>query len=479
MFPREESRDFRIKVTAADDVLRLEMARLVRQVEDIFLEDGRGIVTSVRTTIGQNRRGGEVKENEASVRVEIVPATERDVSFKKLLSDWEAKAKQLKAFTEIRFMKSRFGSDSGSPIAIQISENNDRKRDELSSALLEKLKSVEGLTNVELEKPLNKREYKLELNKDQLSRLGVTYSDLASTLRSYIEGDILYTFNNGEEEVDVRFTSLDLSKDNLEKLLDLSVANREGYLIPIKGLVKVVVGQKQATIERVNFRRSTMLFADLEKETKRTPLDIAEEVETYLLPKLLQGSPSSSVQFRGEVEDSRESESDFLFSIILILGLIYLLLIFLFDSIWTPLLIGAIIPFGGVGFVLAFWAHGLDQFGFFAVIGTLGMIGVVINDSIVLIDKLEKSDLRKEELLSQISEVSVSRLRAILITTITTVCGLFPTAYGFGGYDSMLSEMMLAMGWGLLFGMFITLFLVPCLYSFYAQIKGYATKEDV
>jgi len=471
MFPREESRDFRLKVIAPDDTTRLETAQLVRRVEDIFLNDNRGIVTSVRTSIGQNRRGGEVRENEASVRVEVVAASERSQSLSKLLKGWRTKIDQLEGFKEIRFQKSRFGSDSGSPIAIEIQENNDTIRSALVKELIVELDQLNILTNIEEEKPVTKFEYLLSINKDETSRLGIQFDQLGDTLRAYIEGEILYTLNNGDEEVDIRFTSNDASKEDINKLLELSVANSDNYLVPINSLVTLKENIKPSTIQRVNYKRATMLYADIGKGGTQTPLEIAEIVEDRIFPKVLNGRPSSNLKFRGEVEDSRDSQSDFALSIFLVISIIYLLLIFLFDSFLTPLLIGAIIPFGVIGTVFAFWLHGMHQYGFFAVIGTLGMIGVVINDSIVLIDRLNSQLTREGDFFKNISEISSTRLRAIILTTITTVAGLFPTAYGFGGFDSMLSEMMLAMGWGLIIGMFITLFLVPCLYSFYAQFK--------
>jgi multidrug efflux pump subunit AcrB len=471
MFPREESRNFRLKVIAPENTPRIETAKLVRRVEDVFLNDNRGIVTSVRTSIGQNRRGGEVRENEASVRVEIVAPSEREISLNELLTEWKQKFDVLEGFKEVRFQKSRFGSDSGSPIAIEIQENDDNARAEVVASLKEKLEKLNLLTNIEEEKPVTKFEYLLEINKNETSRLGIQFDQLGETLRAYIEGDILYTLNNGEEEVDIRFTSNDNSKKDVENLLELSVANSENYLVPISSLVTLKENKKPSTIQRVNYKRATMIYADLAKSTKATPLEIAEMVENNIFPEVLDGRPSSNLKFRGEVEDSRESQSDFTLSIVLVLAIIYLLLIFLFDSFLAPLLIGAIIPFGVIGTILAFWGHGMEQYGFFAVIGTLGMIGVVINDSIVLIDRLRSQLNGPDNLFKCIAEVSSTRLRAVIITTVTTVAGLFPTAYGIGGYDSMLSEMMLAMGWGLLVGMFITLILVPCIYSYYAQFK--------
>ena len=473
MFPREESRNFRVKVVAPKSFTRYETAKKVGEVEKVFLEDKRGIVTSVRTRIGQNRRGGEVRENEASIRVEIVAPSEREISLSELLKGWRVELNKLKGFEEVEFQKSRFGSDSGSPIAIEIQENNDKVRSQIVGDLVSKLNSFESLINVEEEKPREKFEYRLDIDKLKASRLGIKYSQLAETLRAYVEGDVLYTLNDGDEEVDVRFTSSDFAKIDVEALLELTVQNAEGYLVPIGSIVNVSENKKPSTIQRVNYKRATMVYADLAPKTDKTPLEIADVVESKVIPEVISGRPSANIAFRGEVEDSRDSQSDFVLSISLALGLIYLLLIFLFNSFLTPLLVGAIIPFGVIGTIISFWAHGMEQYGFFAVIGTLGMIGVVINDSIVLIDRLKnRLNLNSNDILADIAKISSTRLRAVVITTLTTVAGLFPTAYGLGGYDSMLAEMMLAMGWGLLLGMFITLVFVPCVFSFYAQFRS-------
>lgn len=475
MFPREESRDFRLHVTAPKGVTRGEMADKIKKIELFFLEDKHQVVQSVRTTIGQNRRGGEVRENEASMRVEILPPSERSISLNKLFEIWQKDLDNFKEFTSVRFQKSRFGSDSGSPLNIQVQANNDKIRRDAISMLEEELKNHLDLINVEVERPITKPEFLLELKKGEISSLGIDYQQLASTLRSYIEGEIIYTLNTGEEEVDVRFTVKESEKNDIQKLLNLTVANNEGYLVPLRGLVEVVKRDKPANIQRINYKRATSVFADIKEESGKTPLELAEDIESNIFPKVSNISPLISMVFRGEVEESRESQGDFLMSLIVILMLIYIILVFVFDSLWTPFLIGIIIPFGAVGVVFAFKLHNMNQYGFFAVIGTLGMIGVVINDSIVLIDQFKnKIPIRKysfKELCEIIAHVSSQRLRAVALTTITTVAGLFPTAYGIGGYDSMLAEMMLAMGWGLLFGMFITLVLVPCVFSFYLQFR--------
>ncbi len=131
------------------------------------------------------------------------------------------------------------------------------------------------------------------------------------------------------------------------------------------------------------------------------------------------------------------------------------------------------VPFGAAGVVYALYMHGITLYGFFSAIGLIGLSGVVINDAIVMIVKLERElDNKTGITIKNIADVARTRLRAVFLTTITTVAGLLPTAYGVAGYDSMLSDMMLVMAWGLIFGTVITLILIPMLYLSIVKIQG-------
>jgi multidrug efflux pump subunit AcrB len=471
MFPREESKEISIRAKGQLGMTRYEMAELTQSLEKIFLDE-KDIVISVLTFIGQSRRGGEVREDEANLRVELVPPSQRAVPLNDLLSKWEDKAKGLKGFSEIRFMRSRWGAESGSPIEFEVQENDDKTRRQVvgqAKALLEKHPAI---SNVEIERPVTRNEYRLHLRGDDLFLMGINPTEVAQSLRAFVEGQILYKINKGNEEVDVRLTSQPKDKKTIDSILNLRTANGEGYLVPYRSLVRLEKSRSPSNIQRINYRRTTKIYADLKEGSSKTPLEIAEFLENEVFPKLQRGNPNTLFQFRGEIEHSRESQSDFGLAVILSLSLIYFLLVLLYDSLILPLLLSVAIPFGAVGVILAFYGHGMVQYGFFAVIGALGMIGVVINDGVVMVSRLEKSKEKPNDfnhLLGTISDISATRLRAVVVTTLTTVAGLFPTAYGWFGYDSMLSEMMLAMGWGLIFGTMITLLLIPCLYSFYAQ----------
>lgn len=471
MFPREEAESISVKAIGPKGMNREAMGKLVSKVENIFLEHSLGIVTSVRTSVGQSRRGGEVRENEAHLRIELIPPSDRELPLDEALKFWELKTIGLTEFKEVKFLKDRFGSESGSPVVIEVQENNDAIRAEVLLDLEKRLKELPYLADVEVERPITKNEYRLNVIEDKVSRMNISFDQLSTMLRAYIQGQVLYTLNSGEEEVDVRLMGPDEEKRSIENVLNLRVANKESYLVPVGSLVNAEAGKRPSNIQRTNFKRAIKVYADIKPESRMTPLDVAVKLENEIFPEISEGNSTTNFRFRGEIEDSRESQSDFSFSIILVLLLIYVLLIFLFDSLWTPFLIGAIIPFGVSGVIITLILHGMTQYGFFAVVGTLGLLGIVINDSIVLLDKLEEDFDMTGPLFEQISRITATRLRAVIVTTLTTAIGLLPTAYGWGGYDSMLAEMMIVMAWGLLFATLITLVLVPCLYSYLVNIR--------
>jgi multidrug efflux pump subunit AcrB len=466
MFPREESTEVFIKVKAPAISTREETSKLIEPLEDFLASDAANVV-GVRSSVALSRRGGGIRENEASILVEVFPADERKIPLSELITKWEGFSQQMKGLKSIKFQKGRWGHGSGNAIEIQIQENNDNKRDSITSFLEKKMKDMPQLKDVEIEEPLKKKEYILKLNQLKMTRYNITPSNVTTVLRTFVEGSILYSINKGDEEVDVRLSVPESNKESLKELLNLRVENKEGHLVYLKNIVEIKEVIRPVNITRNNFKRSTMIFANMAPKTQSTPLEVASIIEEKLFSKIVNLYPTAVIKFKGEVEDSRESQGEFGNSILIVVVLIYMVLVIMFNSLIRPLLILIIVPFGIAGSIYVLFIHGMSVYGFFAVIGSLGMIGVVINDAIVMVDKIDNS-MRAESKhpWEVIASVASSRLRPILLTTITTLVGILPTAYGFAGYDSMLAEMMLTMGWGVGFGTLITLLLIPTLYTF-------------
>ncbi len=473
MFPHEETREITVSAEAGPEADRYETAELTRQVEAVIAPYIGKEVIGFRTDIARSRHGGAVEENKFRTMIEIVPKEERRRSADQLVALWKPKIDGIKGLKKVVVHKSRWGHGSGSAIEVLVQENDDAAREGAANRLAELMKGHPALINVEIERPLQIPEYKIDLQREKVKRLSINPADIASTFRASLAGRVLYELPKGTEEVDVRLSVIEEAKTDIEKILDIPVENKSEYLVPLRDVVIVTPTQTPNAIEREEGKRTTKVFADLKPRSGHTPLDIAADLERDIFPQVLAATPTAHLAFAGEIEDTRESQGDFRNAIILTLLLIFVILSVLFNSFVRSLLIMLVIPFGLVGVILAFLLHGKILFGFFAAIGALGLAGVVINDSIIMLSKLDREFKagRQADLNTQIARVAQTRLRAVVLTTVTTVAGVLPTAYGFFGYDGMLAEMMLALAWGLVFGTTITLLLVPCLYALMLNLQ--------
>lgn len=484
MFPHEETREVSLTGEAAAEADRYDTARLTKQVEDVIAPYLGKEVIGFRTQIARSRWGRAVEENKFRMIIEILPKEKRKKSADQLIKEWEKQFADIGDLNELKAVKSRWGHASGSPIELVVQENDDTLRNTIAEQLARSMEQRPALENVEIARPLENPEYKISLNREKIKRLSINPADVSLTLRAALEGTVVYELLQGDEEVDVRFTIVDEAKVDIEKILDIPVENTGNYLVPLRDIVYVEKTITPNSIDRKDSKRVTTIFADIKKNSGLTPVEIAEDLENNEFPKILSKNPTSLLNFEGEVKDTRESRGDFANSIVMAILLIYIVLVLLLNSLTRPIIIMLAIPFGIVGIVLAFWLHGKTLFGFFAAIGAIGLAGVVVNDSIIMLVKLEKNydnTRGREGSDGQISSIAKTRLRAVILTTLTTVAGLLPTAYGFTGYDAMLAEMMLALTWGLLFGTCITLILVPCAYSFGKGLryKLFEKKSDV
>ncbi|NQT90145.1 MAG: efflux RND transporter permease subunit [Candidatus Omnitrophica bacterium] len=474
MFPGEETRQVTLTAQAPSGTQRYETARISQSMEDILSEYVGKEVVGFRNEIARTRHGSVSPENKFRIGIEILPKEKRKKSADQLIKEWKKRFTQVKGIEDIKFRKTWHGQSGESPIEIRVKENNDALRHEAADNLAAQMKKHPSLVNVEIDRPILNPEYRIGLNRDKIRRLAISPSDIASTLRASLEGKILYDFMGDNDEIYVRLTTVESAKDDISKVLDIPVENEANYLVPLRDIVTVEEIERPDSIEREDLKRITTVYADIKPGKKITPLEIAEYFEDNVFGAVTSGHPSTMLEFAGEVKDTRESQKDFTVAIIMAICLIYLILTLLFNSLLKPFIIMTAIPFGVVGIILAFWLHGISVYGFFAVIGALGLAGVVVNDAIIMLVKLDtdfKASLPGRHADSQVAGIAKTRLRAVILTTLTTVVGIVPTAYGWAGYDAMLSQMMLALCWGLIFGTTITLILIPCMYSVIANMR--------
>jgi multidrug efflux pump subunit AcrB len=175
----------------------------------------------------------------------------------------------------------------------------------------------------------------------------------------------------------------------------------------------------------------------------------------------------------GEAKETRESMQGALFALGLAALLIYFLLVMLFNSATQPFMIMVAVPFGIVGALLAFNIHGIPL-NFMGIIGMIGLSGVVVNDSVIMVDfinQVYRETETDQTIIMDIIDGAKQRFRPVLLTTITTVAGLLPTVYGVGGSATMIVSTVMAIAYGLLFATFVTLIFIPSLYMINVDMK--------
>ena len=478
MFPREEGKEVNIKVFGPEGANRFEMAKLVEPIEDMILADRKHGVVAVQSTIGESRRGSGALENRASINIEVVNKDDREMGLNDFIDKWKKGTSTIPGIMKVDFLKSRWGRSSGSALEIQVQENDNSRRDAITKLIANYMNEDTNLKDVEIEKPLVRREYNFKINQEKLVQFNLSPSHITTSLRAFVEGAILYTISKGDEDVEVRLTVDAKNKFDLVNLRKLKIENNSGGFITLDKVVSIEEFKKPANIQRKDYKRTTIVYGNIKDGVRITPVEVAEKYETEVFPKIINQFPSSVISYIGEVKDTRESGGDFIISLLMVIGVIYVILVIMFNSLGAPLLIMLIVPFGLSGVIFALLGHGMYVYGFFAAVGALGMIGVVVNDAIIMISKLEEDiSVDDENYLAQIAKVSSTRLRPIVVTTLTTVAGVLPTAYGVAGYDSMLAEMMLSLGWGLLLATVVTLLLIPCMYSYFFSIRGFIIRK--
>lgn len=357
------------------------------------------------------------------------------------------------------------------PIEIRILGGKEEVRSRLTNNVYKSLKEIEGVFNVTRDDKSGKEMIEIKLDYENLARLGLTVADISDNVRIAYDGETVTKVQYGDEEVKFRVLMPERVKRDEKYLKNLLIPNSQGRLIPLKKVAKLVKRQGATSKVHYNSKSSVFIQANLKKNSI-SPEGVIDQIKAKF-NNLDENYPGCTFSIEGQVKQKEESLQNSLKAFYIALLGIYFLLVILFNSFFQPLMVLIAVPFGFIGVIITFATHDLPL-SFMAMLGIIGLSGVVVNDSLVLVDHLNNliKNKRKEDLLNKlIAKGTADRLRAIFLTTITTSAGLLPLAYGIGGDDPTTAPMALALGWGLIFATPLTLLLIPCLYSILDDFK--------
>jgi multidrug efflux pump subunit AcrB len=325
------------------------------------------------------------------------------------------------------------------------------------------LAKIPGVSDLRIDDVIGDDEIFVDIDYEKTDRLGLDVKNIGQTIKTAISGNrtAKVTLNNKEIDLIVRFD--EPFRKSIKDLESIRILDRQGNLVSLGTFAKFRVEQGTPQIKRFDYKISKTLTGNV-SEDKITSI-VANKQLTILYNKLHAKYPGVSLKFGGAAENTKESMESLASALVLSLIGIFALLVFLFKSYLRPVIIMTTIPLGLLGFSVAFYFH-QRPISFLALIGVIGLGGIIVNSGIVLISFIDQMKAEgKLELHQILVKASGMRLRAVLVTSLTTISGLLPTAYGIGGNDAILIPMTLAMAWGLTSGTILTLVWVPCAYA--------------
>ena len=437
----------------------------LQTAREIEKESGKKLLKGTLSTIGTGGFGGIENNGPAGghvgeVNIEFFTNKERPVSTSEFVERWR------KATGSIGGLKSiRFRDDSGSPgggnpaLSVELSHRDMNVLEEAAHEVAQRLASYSMVRDIDDGFTPGKPQIDLSIN-DRGRAIGLSAADIARQLRNSYYGAEAIRQQRGRNEIKIMVRLPRTERDTQASLENMIVRAPSGQEVPLREVVNMRRGRAYTSITRREGRRIVTVTADVVPRDQ-TPQMLAALRKT-ILPEIIKKHPGLTYSFEGREADRRESVSGLRRGLMLALLMIYVLLAIPFKSYGQPLIIMTAIPFGIVGAVLGhlFLGYSLCILSLF---GVVALSGVVVNDSLVLIDFANRKRLEGLSMHDAICSAGIQRFRPIVLTTLTTFFGLMPMMFEQSRQARFLIPMAISLGFGILFATFITLVLIPAL----------------
>ncbi|AKE51382.1 efflux RND transporter permease subunit [Kangiella geojedonensis] len=436
-------------------------------------DDGNSVVEHIFSSSGSTWGGGSASSNIGRVMIEMMPPEKRDESITstKLVSEWRQLIGPLPGVETLTF-RAEIGR-SGDPIDVQLRGSDITRLNAAAKEVKQTLSTVSGVFDITDSFSKGKQEIQFTL-KPQAETLGISLSDLARQVRNSYFGVEVQRIQRGREDVRVMLRLAQEERGSLEGLNSLLINTPAGGKIPLSQLAELSYGKSPASIYRINRQRTLNITADVDKENadieaikRRIIADATDIVSNY---------PGVSFSLEGEAREQEESNYNLLISLGFVLFAIYILLAIPFKSYVQPFVVMGVIPFGAAMATIGHWIMGMPL-SIMSMMGMLALTGVVVNDSLVLVDYINQQRRKYgESLTDAVLHAGVRRLRPVMLTSLTTFAGLMPLIFEKSTQAQFLIPMAVSLGFGILLSTLVTLVLVPLLYYKATHVKHWVKR---
>ena len=401
--------------------------------------------------------------------IELAPGEERPISTVEISKIWRELTGPIPGVKQVTFDSDLF--TTGAPIEIQLSSVNREDLKAVTNSLKDKLQTYAGVFDIKDSFSAGKDEIKLNLL-PEAQNYGITMASLARQVRQAFYGDEVQRVQRGRDEVKVFLRYPKDERVSLNNLEQMNVRVGNNVEVPLGQVAQGELSSGYSTITRTDRKRSISITADVDLSEANANEILAKFESEHIVPILLD-YPSVNYSFEGEQREQRDTLSSLFKNFALALFVVYVLLAVPFKSYLQPLIIMSAIPFGFTGAVIGHIIMGMNL-AVLSIIGIVALSGVVVNDSLVMVDFINryKRDDGKTSLEAALA-AGPRRFRPILLTSITTFVGLFPLLIEKSVQAQFLIPMAISLAYGVLFATLITLILVPTSYLIIEDIKDF------
>ena len=471
-FPSPESERVLARIVFNAGIPEERALEIISKTEDALYDavekldtEGEQPVVAVFATLGQ--AGRNVGDNVAQLRVQLTSSEERTIRTPDIVKAWRKAVPKLAGSRRIAIYEAR-GGPPGRDLDIEITGGNVATLKEAATEVIDIVSGIKGISGVSDDLPFGKPELVMELL-PRGSALGFSIDEVGRQVRNAFEGAIPRRFARDDDEITVRVsrTSRDAGGD---KLRNFELKSPAGEFVPLTEVVSLREKQGFSAIQRQDGKTIVSVTGDLDFDVITNDQMVAQ-LENGPMPELI-NRMGLEYRFSGKTEERKNSFADLQIGVIVALAVIYIILAWVFGNYFRPIAIMLIIPFGIVGAVLGHWLLGF-KLTILSFIGLLGLAGILVNDSIILVSRLDERLDEGESLEEAAIGASKDRLRAVLLTSLTTIGGLIPLMFERSVQAQFLLPMAITIVFGLGMATLLVLFLVPALIGIGGDIKWF------
>ena len=439
---------------------RMTQAAIALRDKHVDAESGKSVIRDILSTSGSGGGVGSGVSNRGRVIFEIVPPEERSstITSSELVREWRNLIGPIPGAESVNY-RAEIGR-GGDPIDIQFVGNDIQLMSELSEKAKVQLASYPDLFDIADSFSSGKRELELTL-KPEASALGIQLSDLAQQVRQAFFGLEIQRLQRERDEVKVMLRYPIEERRSLGNLENMMIRTAAGSEVPFSEVATVKSARGPSVLYRIDRKRTLNVTADANKDSADIDA-IKRDLENYL-DELTAPYPQINWSLEGESKEQRDTIYTVLKFGALSLGIVYVLLAIPFRSYFLPIAVMVVIPFSVIGAVLGHIMLGM-VLSIASLLGTLALMGIVVNDSLVLVHYINTQRNKGAELMDAVRTAGVARFRPIILTSLTTFAGLMPLLFDKSTQAQFLIPMAVSLGFGILFATLITLVLVPANY---------------